>query len=395
MSNRRESDKQKKIKDLIENKEKENKIVTYKDLKGKFGDIRSPLAALLNKEEIRISGFEKNNKFSLDNLYFEMRLPHKSIQDIILLFKRLESKDIAEYKKGSNELIDLFHEKIKEYEHLENIIINDLEKNIARIPLNNLIEYTGIFRDKFKGRGFKSVKEFIKEVEIIIDDDKIKSDKNLTEIGHYLYSHWPRESEVNEWKKEIIENRNAQIIFLKAIYTHPWFNNIPLSGELPLYRLKKRFKPFVDLSGEMKNENYLSKNGVKKSGRTINDSTNLFYDLLFYIERKKSNIIKNALITCLSYPTTEKELIEHLITFDKLLKKVEYIPQNPKKTDLIELDESLNDGYNQEYTDRDFYESIGCDEFGRNKKYLNNKESEELENFLLFLKDSYSNWKNQ
>lgn len=394
MSNQRETDKQKKIKEEIENKKNENKLVTYKYLKEKCGDIRSPIAALLNKEEIRIAGFEKQNKFSSDNIYFEMRLPHKSIQDIIFLFKKLESEDINEYKEGSTELIELFHEKIKDYEYLEDLVIDTLEKNIVSISIEDFLEYMEVLDGKFKGKGYKNVEEFIKELKIVIDNDKIKYDEYLTEkIGFYIYSHWPRESEIRIWKKGITRNKNAQILFLKPVYTHPWVNSIPLSGDLPLYRIKRIFKPFIDFTGNVSKEEFLLRNKIQRLNRTISDSSNLFYKLLFYMEKNNDKIVKNAFLTCLSQPTNDKEEVEHWVIFDRLLNKVEYVPEKPKKTDLNELDESLNDGYNQEYTDRDFYESLGMDQFGRNKKYLGNNESNDMKEFLLFLKETFTTWK--
>lgn len=379
-----------------------NEPKTYNELNGIVnGDSRKTISKLLLEEEIRVFGINKKYltddkgykvNFTLSkHVLFERRLPHKYIRDIYILFKRLDSNNPDDSEKASRELIDVFKGKIREYETLEHAVINNLEKNVTRIPLNNLIDHMDLFVSEFKGKGFKSADKFIKEVEKVMNENKIKYGNHIAEdLGHYLYSYWPRESEINNWKKEIAKNKNAQIIFLKAIYTHPLVDHIPISGELPLYKLKRRYEPVLDLTGKMDSWDYLSKYDVKRIIRTNDDITNLFYKLLFYMERKNSNIIKNMFITCLSYPTSEREITEHLIIFDKLLKKVEYIPRNPKKTDSVELNELLNDGYNEEY---DFYEAIGVDQFGRNKKYLNNKEGNEMENFLLFLRETYNSWK--
>lgn len=388
MSNPRFTKQQRQIKDLIKN----NKKITYAKLKENLsGDIRSPVASLLNKEEIRISGFEKKDKFNGDNLYFENRLPHKTIHDIILLFKQIESNDPLEYEKASKELIELFNNKLKEYETLEDETIDNITKNVVKLPLKVLIDEMDLISKKWRLESSGgSVDPVINEIKRIRTEYIQKYDNTLDEtLGYFLYSYWPTSLgdmstidslkrdiysylQQNEHKppdnyiewEEISVNEKAQILFLKPIYTNPLLNHKPLSGELPLYRIKKDCKPVVDLTGRMDEVSFLSKCGINKINRTFNYGSNLFYKLIFYIEQKNDNIIKNTLIKCLS-GTTKKEETEHLIMFDKLIKKVEYLPKSPKNSDLNQLNQALNDGYNEELTYLDSMEIMGRDQFGR------------------------------
>jgi len=391
MSNPRFTKQQRQVKDLIEN----NKKITYAELKKKFtGDIRSPLASLLDKEEIRISGFEKNDKFNGDNIYFENRLPHKTIHDVILLFKQIESNNPIDYEKASKELIELFHDKLKEYESLEDEAIDYLVDNVVKLPLRVLIEEMELISKKWKLESSGgSVEPVINETRRIRKEYISNYDNTLDEeLGYFFYSYWPApflaDKSIMEplqrniysylqeedhkpsegiyvgWE-EISENEEAQVLFLKPIYTNPLLNHEPLTGDLPLHRLKLDYNPIVDLTGVMDEGSYLSKCGLMKINRTLNYCSNLFYKLLFYIEKKNDNIIKNTLINCLSGSTNKKEEMERLIMFDKLIKKVEYVPETPKTSDLKELDNALNDGYNEEYTYQDSMERMGRDVFGR------------------------------
>jgi len=205
-------------------------------------------------------------------------------------------------------------------------------------------------------------------------------------LAYYLNSYWPKEDQINSWKKLISKNNTPKILFLKtSLYANPLTNFRPLSGNIPFYRLKKTYEPLVDDKGELKKEDYLSKSGINKIHRRYDEIINLFYKIIFYIDKKDSNMLTNAFMSCLTKPLDDNEIMEKLIIFDKLIKKVEYVPENPKKTDLKELDEILNDGYNEEYTFKEEYDLM-MSKIGR-------KESDDIDDFFRFTKEQYSKWK--
>jgi len=394
MSINRFTDDQRKVFDIIQKyeKEKTNEFgITYKELKNEIKkDIRSPLGSLLTKKCIRISGFKKdknNSKLSLKNLLFETRKPHKSITDIIQLFKGLESTDPYEYKNSAKELIEIFLERIREYESLENEVIDIMADNVFILPLNSIIIVMECIKDKYQFNRIKNVDDIIDKLKKIEEKENLGFDKSFyKKLAYYLNSYWPKEDQINSWKKLISKNNTPKILFLKtSLYANPLTNFRPLSGNIPFYRLKKTYEPLVDDKGELKKEDYLSKSGINKIHRRYDEIINLFYKIIFYIDKKDSNMLTNAFMSCLTKPLDDNEIMEKLIIFDKLIKKVEYVPENPKKTDLKELDEILNDGYNEEYTFKEEYDLM-MSKIGR-------KESDDIDDFFRFTKEQYSKWK--
>lgn len=394
MSINRFTDDQRKVFDIIQKyeKEKTNEFgITYKELKNEIKkDIRSPLGSLLTKKCIRISGFKKdknNSKLSLKNLLFETRKPHKSITDIIQLFKGLESTDPYEYKNSAKELIEIFLERIREYESLENEVIDIMADNVFILPLNSIIIVMECIKDKYQFNRIKNVDDIIDKLKKIEEKENLGFDKSFyKKLAYYLNSYWPKEDQINSWKKLISKNNTPKILFLKtSLYANPLTNFRPLSGNIPFYRLKKTYEPLVDDKGELKKEDYLSKSGINKIHRRYDEIINLFYKIIFYIDKKDSNMLTNAFMSCLTKPLDDNEIMEKLIIFDKLIKKVEYVPENPKKTDLKELDEILNDGYNEEYTLKE--------EFDLMMSTIDRKESDDIDDFFRFTKEQYSKWK--
>lgn len=324
MSNYRKTEKQLKIINAIEEYEKnkengEDEIgITHEELVKKTkiskSDLRSPLYSLLNKGEIRISGISKNesNKFQIEYICFERRMPHKTFNEVLHLIYQLENpKDMM---KVYEELLTLFREKIREYEKQELDYWKELNSKVNSMPI---IDAINELKEEIKEKGTPTIiqketknqarRSIGPRTNHLIKELKIYSEwYNENKNARLWYFHDLSEEEIHKQVK--VEDNKFGI---NRQYTNNQLKSIVHSRKLSL----------IDVNGSWTSEDFLNEKRIMKpQSRYLIEIKRMFREIIFYISSAENNgFLKNAFALALSHEEESKEF------FEQFIKDISYI----------------------------------------------------------------------